>query len=165
MDHQSTSIPESVPTSATIERRAGAPKGTRLLRRPAVEALTGDSRAKIYEDMLSGEMVRPIHVAVNKVLWVEDEVQTIIDARVGGASPAQLRMIVGKLHAARPQRLAQVLEKVLGPEEAHRTLAAPVTPQPQKRPRGRPRKHAAQQVRAPTASKSTSPLESVAEVV
>lgn len=46
----------------------------RLLRRPAVEAITGLSRASIYEKMDEGVFPRPVKTGVRAVAWVESEI-------------------------------------------------------------------------------------------
>ena len=46
----------------------------RLLRRPAVEAITGLSRASIYEKMNEGVFPRPVKTGVRAVAWVESEI-------------------------------------------------------------------------------------------
>ena len=55
----------------------------RVLRRPAVEDLTGLARSTIYTLMARGQFPRPIELAgASTVGWIEDEVIAWIEARV-----------------------------------------------------------------------------------
>ena len=52
-----------------------------LLRRPAVEALTGLSRAGIYAAMSRGEFPRPIKIGKRAVAWPKSVIDDWIEAR------------------------------------------------------------------------------------
>ena len=47
----------------------------RLLRRPAVEAITGLSRSGIYELMARGDFPRPMRIGPRAVAWRESDIQ------------------------------------------------------------------------------------------
>ena len=53
-----------------------------LLRRPEVEALTGLSRARIYEKMTAGEFPRPVKTGLRAVAWVESEIDEWLRERI-----------------------------------------------------------------------------------
>ena len=55
-----------------------APK---ILRRPAVEAITGLSRSTIYQNMQTGEFPKPIRLGAKAVGWIESEIVDWINAR------------------------------------------------------------------------------------
>lgn len=54
----------------------------RLLRRPAVEALTGLSRSGIYDRIRRGEFPAPVSLGASAVAWVESQVIAWIQARI-----------------------------------------------------------------------------------
>tara|TARA_R110000868_G_scaffold148473_4_gene370427 strand:+ start:353 stop:553 length:201 start_codon:yes stop_codon:yes gene_type:complete len=54
----------------------------RILRRPAVEAITGLSRSTIYQNMQAGEFPKPIRLGAKAVGWVESEIVDWIEARI-----------------------------------------------------------------------------------
>jgi prophage regulatory protein len=53
----------------------------KVLRRKAVEAKTGHSTSTIYEKMATGEFPRPIKLGSRAVGWLEEEIDTWIEAR------------------------------------------------------------------------------------
>lgn len=53
----------------------------KVLRRPAVEAMTGLSRSTIYEYMRVGTFPEPIRLGAKAVGWLEHEVVAWIEAR------------------------------------------------------------------------------------
>lgn len=54
----------------------------KLLRRPAVEAMTGLSRAAIYAHMREGTFPRPIALGPKTVGWLESEVVNWVNLKV-----------------------------------------------------------------------------------
>lgn len=50
--------------------------GSRLLRRPEVEARTGLSRAAIYAQMSRGEFPKPVKIGLRAVAWREQDINT-----------------------------------------------------------------------------------------
>lgn len=53
-----------------------------LLRRPAVERLTGKSRATIYADIKSGRFPAPIKIGAQASAWLASEIDAWIATRV-----------------------------------------------------------------------------------
>ena len=59
-----------------------------LLRRGAVEKLTGLSRATIYVRMAEGEFPRPIRIGAQAVAWKESDIEAWIESReLAGSEP------------------------------------------------------------------------------
>ena len=56
--------------------------GSRVLRRPEVEALTGKTRSGIYRDMTAGTFPRPIRLSPKAVGWLEEDVLAWKAARI-----------------------------------------------------------------------------------
>jgi prophage regulatory protein len=54
----------------------------RLLRRRAVEELTGESRSAIYQKIARGEFPRPVKLGTRAVAWVEAEVGDYIERKI-----------------------------------------------------------------------------------
>lgn len=54
----------------------------RLIRRPAVEALTGLSRSGIYDRIREGKFPAPVSLGGSAVAWVESQVIAWIQARI-----------------------------------------------------------------------------------
>lgn len=61
------------------------PKGTdmaeRILRRPAVESMTGLSRSTIYAWMARGEFPQPVALGTRLVGWRESDIEAWLQAR------------------------------------------------------------------------------------
>ena len=53
----------------------------KILRRPAVESMTGLSRSTIYQNMQIGMFPKPIRLGAKAVGWLESEVNDWIEAR------------------------------------------------------------------------------------
>lgn len=85
-------------TTSTI---APPPRRT-ILRRPAVEALTGQGQSSLYASMLAGLFPRPVKlVGSRSVGWPSDEVSAVNEARIAGITPDDMRALVARLEAAR----------------------------------------------------------------
>jgi prophage regulatory protein len=74
-----------------------------LLRRHAVESLTGLRRSAIYQRIADGLLPRPINIGRRAVAWQASEIECINLARVAGADDGAIRALVTKLHADRAQ--------------------------------------------------------------
>lgn len=72
-----------------------------LLRLPEVKRLTALSRSTIYARIAGGEFVAPVSLGARAVAWPEREVEAINAARIAGASNAEIRALVKRLHVAR----------------------------------------------------------------
>ena len=60
----------------------------KLLRRPAVEAITGLSRSAIYAHMQQGQFPRPRRIGRQAVAWLETEVEAWVLSRdLAGPEP------------------------------------------------------------------------------
>ena len=63
--------------------RTSTPKTTPvLLRRPAVEAKVGFSRATLYSLMNAGDFPKPVKLGLRSVGWIESEVDAWIEGRI-----------------------------------------------------------------------------------
>lgn len=60
----------------------------RILRRPDVEAMTGLSRACIYERMRDGSFPQAVPLGGRAVGWLESEVQAWIEQRLAERAAA-----------------------------------------------------------------------------
>ena len=58
-------------------------------------------RSTLYHYIALGLWVRPVSLGPRVVAWPTHEVESIIEARMRGASDAGIKEIVEKLHAAR----------------------------------------------------------------
>jgi prophage regulatory protein len=72
-----------------------------ILRLPEVLRARGRSRSAHYEDIQHGLFTRPVSIGARSVGWPDDEVTSIIAARIAGKTDAEIRALVVKLHAAR----------------------------------------------------------------
>ena len=72
-----------------------------LLRTPDVKRALGVGRATLYVHMDSGLLTKQVRVTGRAVGWPSDEIQAIVDARIAGATDAEIRALVERLHAAR----------------------------------------------------------------
>lgn len=86
---------------------------TPLVRRKAVESLTGDSRSTIYRKMQQGLFPKAIAGARDRIgrpttaVWPAHEVDAVNRARIAGKSEDEIRALVAELEAARIQNAAQ----------------------------------------------------------
>jgi prophage regulatory protein len=65
-----------------------------LLRRPAVQEVTGLTRSSLYRLIQAGEFPAPIKISASASAWVEAEVQTWISHRIARRD----RQEVGRSH-------------------------------------------------------------------
>ena len=72
-----------------------------ILRRKQVEAETGYSRSTIYLRISQGLWTRPVSLGPRSVGWPAREVETLIAARIGGRTDAELRALVARLEIER----------------------------------------------------------------
>ena len=68
------------PTTSNTPAHVQLP--TALIRRPAVERLTGMSRSRIYDLMDKGEFPRPVRLGSMSVAWLETEIREWIFSRI-----------------------------------------------------------------------------------
>ena len=72
-----------------------------LLRRPAVEALTGLKRAAVYKRIADGFLVPPVKVGARVSGWPAREITVVNEAIIAGKSDDQIRQLVADMVAAR----------------------------------------------------------------
>ncbi len=72
-----------------------------ILRRPTVEAESGNRRSTLYLRIKQGLWPKPIKLGARAVGWPAGEVAAINAARIQGRSDAEIRSLVIKLEAAR----------------------------------------------------------------
>lgn len=68
-----------------------------IMRVPAVVARRGDSRSRMYRDIDAGTWTPPVTLGPRCAGWPAHEVDTLLRARVAGASPDELRELVREL--------------------------------------------------------------------
>jgi prophage regulatory protein len=71
-----------------LKTRAGEAIGTRLMKRPEVESLTGLSRSAIYDLMTRGLFPKPVKLGPKSVAWVSREVEKFISDRIAARDAA-----------------------------------------------------------------------------
>jgi prophage regulatory protein len=72
-----------------------------ILRGPAVDHETGDSRSTRYHRIDEGLFPKPVKLGPRSVGWPASEVAAINAARIAGKSDEEIRALVIKLEAAR----------------------------------------------------------------
>lgn len=61
---------------------------SRVLRRRAVETITGLSRSTIYARMGAGTFPSPIRLGARSVGWLVEEIEAWVEARIAESRPA-----------------------------------------------------------------------------
>ena len=72
-----------------------------ILRRRAVEKITGDPRSTLYAKITKGLFTKPVKLSARSVGWPLDEAEKIIGARIAGKSDAEIKALVASLEMAR----------------------------------------------------------------
>lgn len=72
------------------------------------QGAAGVKHSQWHEWQVDGLMVRPVAIGRKCKRYPVQEVQAVIDARIGGASDDQIKQLVVKLHAERVNLLDQV---------------------------------------------------------
>jgi prophage regulatory protein len=78
-----------------------------LLRRPAIEQATGDSRSTLYRKIQKGLFPKPVCTGRDKngdavqVGWPANEVAAVNAARISGKSEEEIKKLVAELETAR----------------------------------------------------------------
>jgi prophage regulatory protein len=80
----------------------------RILRCEKTLDRTGDTRSPLYDKVSKGLFTRPIKLGPRAAGWPEHEVDTIIAARIRGASDTEIRKLVERLHEQRKTITADV---------------------------------------------------------
>jgi prophage regulatory protein len=74
-----------------------------LLRRPAVEQASGDSKSTLYRKIKEGLLTKPVKIGGERVAWPANEVQAINKARIAGKSDEEIKALVIELEIARKE--------------------------------------------------------------
>ena len=72
-----------------------------FVRIKAVCEATARSRSTVYEDVKRGLFTRPVALGERAVAWPKHEVEAVNRAKLAGATAADLRSLVDRLHQAR----------------------------------------------------------------
>ena len=78
----------------------------RLIKLPAVKAITALGTTKIYELEGQGKFPKRVKLTPRSVAWVEDEIAEFNEALIAGKSDAELRELVARMVADRQQESA-----------------------------------------------------------
>lgn len=54
----------------------------KIMRRPEVEAVTGNSRSSIYAMMSRGDFPKPVKIGARSVGWVTSDIEAWLDQRM-----------------------------------------------------------------------------------
>ena len=76
---------------------------TELLRRPEVVTLTARSRSSLQLDEKAGLFCPPIAIGFRAVAYLRHEVQAVIQARIEGKTPDEIKQLVFELVNQRKQ--------------------------------------------------------------
>jgi prophage regulatory protein len=76
---------------------------TQLLRRPEVVTLTARSRSSLQLDEKAGLFCPPIAIGYRAVAYLRHEVQAVIQARIEGKTPDEIKQLVFELVNQRKQ--------------------------------------------------------------
>lgn len=69
----------------------------------------GQARSKVYTDIASGLLPKPVKLGARAVGFPKDEIDAVVGAVACGASDAQVKDLVARLHAQRAERLKSIL--------------------------------------------------------
>ena len=67
------------------------------------------SHASVYGCLHDGTLTQPVKISARSVGWPRGEIQSLLQARIAGASDDQIRSLVDRLHAERQERAAALL--------------------------------------------------------
>lgn len=73
----------------------------KIIRRKALQALTGFGRTHTYNLEKAGLLPKPISLGDRAKGWPEDEIDAINKARIAGVTADEIRQLVIRLEAAR----------------------------------------------------------------
>lgn len=74
-----------------------------------VSAAFGQARSTSYVDINNGLLPKPVKLGARAVGFPSDEIDAVIGARACGATDAQVRDLVARLHSQRAERLKSIL--------------------------------------------------------
>lgn len=76
-----------------------------LIRRPECLTLTARSKSALQLDEKNGLFVTPISIGERAVAYIKHEVESVIQARVAGQTPEQIKQLVCELIKQRNKAL------------------------------------------------------------
>lgn len=74
-----------------------------LIRRPEVLKITGRSKSALQLDEKVGLMPPPISIGDRAIAYIKYEVEAVIQARIQGKSPEEIKQLVAELIQQRQQ--------------------------------------------------------------
>lgn len=77
-----------------------------LLRLPVVCHASGQARSTLYRNIKAGLFTKPVDIGGDRKAWPSNEVQSIVDARIAGATDDEVKKLVRELEAQRKTLLA-----------------------------------------------------------
>lgn len=80
----------------------------RIEREPAARSRLGDCHTVFYENITEGLITRGVKISARAVGWPAHEIDALVKARIAGASKAEIKSLVERLHADRA-RMAEGL--------------------------------------------------------
>jgi prophage regulatory protein len=80
---------------------SGANSAVKILRKPAVVAMTGESKSTLYLRISAGLFTPAVSLGPRSVGWPEHEAQAILAARIAGKTEGDIKSLVSSLIAAR----------------------------------------------------------------
>lgn len=79
-----------------------------FVRMPHLEAALKLCPRVIYMHVAAGLLPKPVKIGPRASVWPREEIETIIAARMGGATDGQIKDIVASMHARRQSAWKQV---------------------------------------------------------
>ena len=73
----------------------------KLMRLPDVLAAYGAKRPTLYAHMAEGLFPKPVKLGAKFAAWPSDELAVVINARIAGKTPDEIKALVVELMAAR----------------------------------------------------------------
>lgn len=88
--------------------------GRRFLRDPEIRAKIGLARSTEHNLAAAGLFPKRIAFSAGVSVLFEDEVDSVMAARAGGATDDEMRQLVAAIHAAREERKTALLRDRIG---------------------------------------------------
>lgn len=73
----------------------------RIEREPAARSRLGDCHTVFYGNISEGLITRGVKISARAVGWPSHEIDALVKARIAGASKAEIKSLVERLHAER----------------------------------------------------------------
>lgn len=65
----------------------------------------GVSRSTFYLQIAEGLVTKPVQIGVRAVGWPSNEIEAILNARIAGNTPAEIKALVSELESQRTQKV------------------------------------------------------------